>query len=104
MIFRFECEVKRKEKPIKKRQGGLQEFSKKCLAAMILLWFFGALFGFIVVAVQVVRGDMTVGLSDVLLYIGAPMTGGIVSYMIKSAWEKRKGKLPDLNTDDDNSI
>ena len=65
------------------------QFSKRCLAAMIVLWFLGALFGIAVVALQVWRGDMTVGLGEVLAYIGAPMTGGIVSYMIKSALEDK---------------
>ena len=64
------------------------QFSKRCLAAMIFAWFVGAIFGFAVVSVQVLRGEGNVALSDLLLYIGAPMTGGIVSYMIKSAWEK----------------
>jgi len=71
-------------------KGGIRSFSKRALLAMILLWFAGAIFGFAVVAMQVIRGDMAVALSDLLLYIGAPMTGGIVSYMIKSAWEKKK--------------
>lgn len=73
-----------------KKNKSMQSFSKRALLAMILLWFFGALFGFAAVSLQLYRGDMTVALSDVLLYIGAPMTGGIVSYMIKSAWEKKK--------------
>ena len=66
------------------------QFSKRCLAAMIVLWFVGALFGFVVVAMQVIRNDMTVNLSDLLMYIGAPMTGGIVSYMLKSAFENKE--------------
>ena len=57
---------------------------------MIILWFFGAVFGFLTVSVQVLRADVTVSLSDLLLYIGAPMTGGIVSYMLKSAAENRE--------------
>lgn len=57
-----------------------------------MLWFAGAVFGFFVVTVQVIRGDTLVGLSEVLAYIGAPMTGGIVSYMIKSALEDKKKK------------
>lgn len=73
-----------------KREKKFVQFSKRCLGAMIVLWFVGALFGFVVVALQVLRGDMTVNLADLLLYIGAPMTGGIVSYMIKSAWENRE--------------
>ena len=75
------------------------QFSKRCLAAMILLWFIGAVFAFAVVACQVIRGDMSVALSDLLLYIGAPMTGGIVSYMIKSAWEKQGEKTNEHRTD-----
>ena len=54
-----------------------------------LVQIIGALFGIAVVALQVWRGDMTVGLGEVLAYIGAPMTGGIVSYMIKSALEDK---------------
>ena len=33
---------------------------------------------------------MTVNLSDLLLYIGAPMTGGIVTYLLKSAYENKE--------------
>lgn len=69
-----------------------KQFSKRCIGAMIVLWFIGAVFGFCVVAVQLIRGDMTVSLGDVLAYIGAPMTGGIVSYMIKSALEDKRKK------------
>ncbi len=85
--------IERKQKKAKK----FVQFSKRCLGAMIVLWFVGALFGFVVVTVQVARGDMTVSLSDLLMYIGAPMTGGIVSYMLKSAAENRekiKGNNP----------
>lgn len=76
-----------KAKRVKKKP---KEFSKKALGAMVILWFVGALFGFFVVTVQIVRGDITISLGDVLIYIGAPMTGGIVSYMIKSAAENKE--------------
>ena len=89
--------IERKAKKAKK----FVQFSKRCLGAMIVLWFAGALFGFAVVALQVWRGDLTVNLSDLLLYIGAPMTGGIVSYMIKSALEDKRKKN---NNTEDNSI
>lgn len=72
-----------------RRQKKYVQFSKRCLAAMTVLWFVGALFGFFAVAVQVARSDMA-ALGDLLVYIGAPMTGGIVSYMIKSALEKKQ--------------
>ena len=80
---------------MKKSKKNFKQFSKRCLGAMIVLWFIGAAFGFVVVAFQVIRGDMTVALSDLLLYIGAPMTGGIVSYMIKSAFEDKRKKEND---------
>ena len=71
----------------KKKKAGFLEFSKKALTAMIIMWFLGALLGFVVVGIQICRNDVMVNLSDILLYIGAPMTGGIVAYMIKSAQE-----------------
>ena len=60
------------------------------VAALIIVWFAGVLLGTAVVAVQTLRGDMTVNLSDLLLYIGAPMTGGIVTYLLKSAYENKE--------------
>lgn len=80
-----------------KKERSKKEFSKKAIISMTFLWFFGALFAFFVVAYQLFRGDMTVALSDLLLYIGAPMTGGIVSYMIKSATENKE-KIKGENT------
>ena len=82
-----------------KKRRTLAEFSKRVVAALIAVWFAGALLGAAVVAVQTLRGDMTVNLSDLLLYIGAPMTGGIVTYLLKSAYEnkekiKRSGTKP----------
>ncbi len=74
----------------RKSKKGIREFSKKALTAMILLWFVGAVFGFFTVGVQLFRADTTVGLAEVLTYIGAPMTGGILGYMLKSAAENRE--------------
>ena len=81
------------------KQKRFVQFSKRCLAAMIALWFIGALFGFFVVGVQVWRGDMTVSIGEILAYIGAPMTGGIVSYMIKSALEDKRKPKDDTTTE-----
>lgn len=74
-----------------------KEFSKKALAAMIVLWFVGALTCIFVVLVQVLRGDMTVNTSDLTMCICTPMTGGVLGYMLKSAAENRekiKGNKP----------
>ena len=73
-----------------KKKRTLTEFSKRVIAALIAVWFVGALVGVAVVAVQTLRGDMVVNLSDLLVYIGAPMTGGIVTYMLKSAYENKE--------------
>ncbi len=67
-----------------------KEFSKKVLTAMIGMWFVGAIVGIIVVLVQLLRNDININISDLLLYIGSPMTGGIVSYMLKSAFENKE--------------
>ena len=57
---------------------------------MIALWFAGALFGAVVVVVQLTRTDYTVSIDILLNYIGMPMTGGIVGYLVKSAFENRE--------------
>ncbi len=73
----------------KKSKPTMKEFSKKALTSMIVIWFAGALFGFFVVSLQLYRYEI-VSLSDLLMYIGAPMTGGIIAYMIKSAQENKE--------------
>lgn len=62
-------------------------FSKLVLAAMTAAWFLGVIFGIAVVAWQCIKSPESAALDSLLVYIGAPMTGGIVSYMIKSAIE-----------------
>ena len=56
---------------------------------MMILWFIGAIFGFVVCTVQLIRVE-PVSLYDLFAYIGAPVTGGIVSYMIKTAFENKE--------------
>ena len=72
-------------KPKKKR-----EYSKSALAAMIVLWFIGAVFGGFVVLWQLFTDAYAVQLDSLLNYIGMPMSGGIVTYMVKSALENRE--------------
>ena len=81
-----------------KKRRSLTEFSKRVIAALVAVWFIGCAVGIAVVAVQTLRGDMTVALADLLVYIGAPMTGGIVTYMLKSAYENRE-KIRNGNAD-----
>ena len=92
-------------KPKAKKTKKITEFSKRTIIALIVMWFIGALDGIIVVAIQTIRGDYNVALSDLLLYIGAPMTGGIVAYLLKSAYENkekiRRGGEPQEDTYDE---
>lgn len=76
-----------------------KEYSKKVLALMIALWFLGAAFGAVVIIIELIAtligtGEysmaLTVHLPELLTYIGAPMTGGIIGYLIKSAMENRE--------------
>ena len=90
-------EVKETALPNKKKK---REYSKAALAAMIVLWFIGAFFGMAVVVWQLITAAYTVNIGDVLMYISGPMTGGIVTYMVKSALENReKIKKPDVVDD-----
>lgn len=66
------------------------EYSKRILSAMIALWFAGALFGGVIVTVQAVRDSYYIPLDALLSYIGYPMGGGIIGYLIKSALENRE--------------
>ena len=74
----------------KKKKRSFIRFSKKCITAMIILWFIAAAVCITVVAVQTVRGDMTVNTGDLVSIVGIPMTGGVVGYMIKSAVEDNR--------------
>lgn len=67
-----------------------REYSKAALAAMIVLWFIGAVVGGFVVLWQLFTGAYDVQLDSLLNYIGMPMSGGIVTYMVKSALENRE--------------
>jgi hypothetical protein len=77
----------------------VKEYSKRVVRAIILLWFSGAIFGGVIVVAQLIATyaqitaygvGVTVNLPELLCYIGAPVTGGIVSYMCKSAFENKE--------------
>jgi hypothetical protein len=74
----------------------MKNFSKGVIRGMIGLWFGGAAFGAVVVAVQLIhsiRGGgygMAVNIPELLSYIGMPVSGAIVGYLAKSAFENRE--------------
>lgn len=75
----------------KLKRSKLKEYSKRCIAAMIVLWFAVALFG-IGVNIYQLKNTMTpevVTVDPLYAYVGLPMTGGIVGYLVKSAMENK---------------
>lgn len=73
----------------KKKKQNLKEYSKRVLAAIIILWFIGAIYGMTFGIVQMIICPEVASISDLLVYIGAPMSCGVVSYLIKSALENK---------------
>jgi hypothetical protein len=84
---------------------------------MVGLWFAGAAFGALVVAAELVAtfisfdsyaAMVSVHLPDLLLYIGGPVSGGIVTYMLKSAFENKakieKQYIPDYDQEESGGI
>lgn len=69
---------------IMRTEKKVREFSKNFVAVLCFLWIAGALFGGVIV------WDHPDQLSYLLEYIGAPMVGGIISYMAKAALENRE--------------
>lgn len=83
-----------------KKKSKLKEYSKKAIAAMIVLWFTVAIFGMIVVIYQLSHSfsPESVSLDSLYNYVGIPMTGGVVMYLLKSAVEnKQKIKKNNIN-------
>lgn len=70
----------------------LKEYSKRCIAAMIVLWFAVALFGIGVNIYQLSHSitPEVVTIDSLYGYVGLPMTGGIIGYLIKSAMENKE--------------
>ena len=74
------------------KRSKLKEYSKRCIAAMIILWFAVALFG-IGVNIYQLKNTMTpevVMVDSLYAYVGLPMTGGLIGYLIKSAMENKE--------------
>lgn len=90
----------------------MKKYSKQVIRAMIGLWFAGAAFGAVVVIAELVAtfisfdsyaAMVSVHLPDLLLYIGGPVGGGVVTYLLKSAFENKakieQNYIPDYDQD-----
>ena len=76
-----------------RKNKSFKRFSKKCITAMVVLWFIAALVCMGVVVTQLLRGDGMVNTSDLVTVVGIPMTGGVLGYMRKSALEDNRKKV-----------
>ena len=75
-----------------KKKSKLKEYSKKAIAAIIILWFVVAIFGMVVCAYQLAHtySPENVSLDAIFSYVGIQMTGGVVTYLLKSAVENKQ--------------
>lgn len=76
----------------KLKSSKLKEYSKRCIAAIITLWFVVALFGigFNIYQLTHTTTPEAINLDALYGYVGLPMTGGIVGYLVKSAMENKE--------------
>lgn len=87
----------------KLKSSKLKEYSKRCIAAMIVLWFAVALFG-IGVNIYQLKNTTTpevVTVDPLYAYVGLPMTGGIIGYLIKSAMENKEKIKGNITSNED---
>jgi hypothetical protein len=69
------------------------EFSKRMINAMTFLWFFIAVFDVGVIIYSIATGKydyVQAMISDLLTFTGLPISGGIISYFVKSAVENKE--------------
>jgi hypothetical protein len=73
------------------------EFSKRFIKVAVIVWIIGAVFGAVfnvvqlyIVAVSTDYTTINIDLTGYLMYIATPLTGGILGYMGKAAFENRE--------------
>ena len=67
-----------------------RNYSKTIITMMIILWFIVALFGMVIIVINMVKGTYLSGLEGLFNYVGMPMTGGILGYLISKSVENRE--------------
>lgn len=73
----------------------LHEFSKKFIVVATTVWIIGAAYGAIIVGAQLIASLINpaggvVDLASYLTYLAVPLSGGVIGYMCKSAFENRE--------------
>ena len=73
----------------KKKRKTEKQYSKRIIKAMTALWFITAAFAMIIIVIQLFVSPENVSLEGLFTFVGAPVSGGIISYLIKSAIETK---------------
>lgn len=73
----------------KKKQKTDRQYSKRIIKAMTALWFITAAFAMLIIVIQLFVSPENVNLEGLFAFVGAPVSGGLVSYFIKSAIENK---------------
>jgi len=74
----------------------MKEFSKWFIRVAVFTWIVGALFGAGIIVVElyvaIVKefSPISIDLTGYLMYIATPLTGGVLEYMGKAAFENRE--------------
>ena len=74
----------------------MKEFSKWFVRVAVFTWIVGALFGAGIIVVElyvaIVKefSPISIDLTGYLMYIATPLTGGVLGYMGKAAFENRE--------------
>ncbi len=81
--------VRRTVEPERSRNRRTREYSKRLLTGLIAAWFAGLLYGMLFCLLQWYATPDNTSIAELLTYIGAPMSCGVIGYLIKSAMENR---------------
>lgn len=75
----------------------LREFSKQFIKVAVIVWILGAAYGaafnavqLYIVATATEYISVNIDLTGYMMYLAVPLTGGIIGYMGKAAFENRE--------------
>lgn len=72
----------------------LPTVSKRIVVALVMMWFIGAIYGMIYCLVELILSAIldgyTVHFGELLTYIGTPVSGFLIGYLAKSAFETKE--------------
>lgn len=80
-----------KKKPsYKKKRNHLKEFSKIIITIIIFIWLVVMVYGLVLNSYFAITSPEQVEMAPYYEFIGIPITGGILGYLIKAATENKQ--------------